>query len=217
MYRMKTNYLFALAFFLSGFNYLSAQENIPKHPPTQQKVEIKQFEDFGFSIGIAADWFIQDEADHLAWMDKGKKMMAGDNEKLIDRIEKAETNISYLLTVFKYPLDSFDSYNPSMTIVAENLNKLTEIKDTEQYLAYQKQLLEQSQPNFNIKGGFALKRINGQRFYSLQSMIRYGGEYIHQIYYTSIHKRQALSFIISYVSEEDQAELEKMLRSAIFR
>ena len=76
----------------------------------------------------------------------------------------------------------------------------------------QKQLLNQSQAGFRVRDGFQLKRLSGQRFYSMYSLIKYGGVYIRQVHYTTIHRGRALSVILSFVKDEDQMELEDMVR-----
>lgn len=209
--------LFLLALFFLLPHTIYSQSTIPVEAPLETEKTTYSFEKLGLSIQLFSNWAVQDTLSNEALMGKGKNIIAGDNEKLLEKLSSGEDNITYLLTAFKYPLDSSSEYNPSIALVAEDLSTLNTPIDAEQYLMVQKQLLEQSQSGFRVRDGFQLKRISGQRFYAMHNFIKYGGVYIRQVHYTTIHRQHALSFIISYVDEQDQMALEEMIRTILVR
>jgi hypothetical protein len=183
------------------------------------KVENNQYNNtfFAFKVKIPDNWVVQskDQTDRLT--DQGKELMAGNDKKLKAILDASEVNTANLLTVFKYEIGSAVDYNPSVAIIAENVKNYPGIKNGNDYLFQARRLLKQSQIQYDyIDEVFKTQNIGAKEFYMMNASINYMGILIKQIYYSTIIKKFSFSVIISYVTDEQKAELDKLLSSMEF-
>ena len=64
---------------------------------------------------------------------------------------------------------------------------------------------------------FEKELINNQEFYTMNCTIDYMGLNIKQIYYSTVIDRFCLSVLISYATDDQKRNLEKMISSMIFK
>lgn len=78
--------------------------------------------------------------------------------------------------------------------------------------------MEQSQFKYDsLDSEFIKENINGVEFYKMNAELNYRGLKIKQVYYSSVAKQFCLSFIISYISDEQKAELINSLNTLKIR
>ncbi|PKR80279.1 hypothetical protein CW751_10520 [Brumimicrobium salinarum] len=184
------------------------------------KIENNQYQNdyFNFTIDIPEDWFVQNKAQIEALQKQGKQMMAGDDEELNTIFEISEINTANLLSVNKYELGAPVEFNPSFGIVVENISHAPGVKKGSDYLFQVKRLLKQSKMNYeHIDEKFKKTIISGHTFYLMKCEIQYLDVSITQVYYTTITKMFAFSFITTYTDKKQRKELMEIFDSISFK
>ncbi len=188
-----------------GFDYGKVENNIYKN----------SF--FDFNITLPSDWVVQTKEQNDDLVEMGKDLVAGNDENLKTAIEASEINSAYLLTVFKHKVGTAVKYNPSLMLVAENLKLAPGIKTGGDYLFQTKKFLKQSQVKYNhIDQEFKKVNLDNQEFYKMNLDLNHMDFSIKQSYYSTIKKGFSINAIISYATDEQKDELEKMLNSLKF-
>lgn len=183
------------------------------------KVENNKFTNsyFNFEMPVPADWFIQSKEETKNMMQTGREMVAGDDENLKAVFDASEINSAFLLTVFKYEQGAAVEFNPSISILAENLKNYPGIKTGADYLFHTSRILAQSQVKYDrIDKEFDKEVINATDFYIMHTEMNYMGLSIKQIYYSAIVKGFSFDVIISYVDEDQKNELLSLINAMKF-
>jgi hypothetical protein len=172
---------------------------------------------FGFEMPIPADWFIQNKEQNESMMQTGKEMVAGDNENLRAVFDASEINSAFLLSVFKYEQGAAVDFNPSISILTENITNYPGIKTGADYLYNTGRVLAQSQVKYdNIDKEFAKEVISATDFYTMHAEMKYLGLSIKQVYFSTILKGFSFNVIITYVDDEQKDELISLINSMKF-
>ena len=172
---------------------------------------------FDFKVTLPPQWVVQsqEQTEHL--VEKGTDFIVGDNDNLKAVIKASEINSAYLLTVFQYEVASAVDYNPSIMLVAENLKLAPGIKTGSDYLFHTRKLLKQTQMQYNnIDGDFEKVMIDNQEFYKMNLDINHMGLNIKQSYYSTILNGFSVNAVISFVTEAQKDELDKIVYSIKF-
>jgi hypothetical protein len=172
---------------------------------------------FGLELDIPSGWVVQtrEETENLTEM--GKEFVAGDDENLKAVIDASKINSANLISVFQYEVGSAVDYNPNFMLVAENIKNSPGTKTGSDYLFQARKFLAQSKIEYShIDDKFEKKMINGQEFYVMNCNIEYAGLSINQIYYSTIVDGFAMNVIVSYTTDEQKSDLDKMLNSMAF-
>jgi hypothetical protein len=173
---------------------------------------------FGFKIDLPSGWIVQSKEQTAQIAENGKKLVAGDDEKLNAALKASEVNVANLLAVFQYELGSAVEYNPNIMMVAENIKAYPGIKKGSDYLFQARKLIQQGQFKYDyLSEQFKSETISGIEFYTMEGKINYMNLDIKQIYYSTVLKGFCLSIIISYVSDEQYEILKKSLNSLSFK
>ncbi len=172
---------------------------------------------FGLEITLPENWIVQSNEQSEQLQKKGKDLVVGDNQNLKAIIDASEINSANLLYAFQYEVGSAVEYNPGITIVAENIKDFPGIKSGSEYLFHTKRLLQQTKLQTQIDKESTLEAIDKQEFYTMNCAIDYMGITIQQKYYSTIIKGFALSFIISYTTEDQKSELLNSIHSINFK
>ncbi|MBN1501823.1 MAG: hypothetical protein JW982_16820 [Spirochaetes bacterium] len=188
-----------------GFDYGSIDSNIYKN----------SF--FSLTASIPEKWFVQSKETTQMLIEKGKDIVAGDDENMKAVIRASDVNTAYLLTVFQNELGTPVEYNASFMIMAENLKLYPGIKTGKDYLFSARRLMNQSQIKYDhLDEDFEKRSIGGKEFYLMNALIKYAGLDIKQTYYCTTLNGFALNVIISYVTDEQKAILDKFVSSIRF-
>lgn len=192
-------------FGVKGFDYGSVENSTYKNSY------------FNFEMNLPPTWVVQSKEQTEMIVETGKKIAAGDNENLKTMIKASEVNSAYLLTVFKHELGTAVPYNPNIMILAENLKMSPGVKKGNDYLYHASRILKQSQVNYNhIDSTFDKLNFDNKEFYIMNAILNHPNLELKQSYYTTIINGFALSFVISYASDEQKKELNSILESIKF-
>lgn len=145
---------------------------------------------FGLSLNFPDGWYVQNDA-----------------------IDLSEQNAAFLLSVYRYPLDT-QSFNYNFSCIAEDLSAYPEIKQSSDYM---EEMIEQfKNEDFKIDKDIYSKTIDGVKFSVVDAETSAGDVVVKQRYYSTIKKGYALTFIITYVDDSNLDELNKILDSINF-
>lgn len=173
---------------------------------------------FKLELTLPDNWIVQTKEQTENLSEMGKELTAGDNKNLKAIIDASEINTANLLVVFQYEVGAAVDYNPGFMLVAENLKNSPGIKTGSDYLFQARKILKQSQVQYNyIDDKFKKEIISGQEFYSMNCTIDYMGINIKQIYYSTIIDGFCLNVILSYESDEQKNNLDKVINSMNFK
>jgi hypothetical protein len=116
---------------------------------------------FNMTVTLPKDWYALDDESRKALMQKGKKMIAGQDKNLEAALDASELNNINLLVVYKYPPGTPVTFNPSLACVAEKVGHLPGIKTGSDYLYHAKKLMERSQLKYDFAENIYSEKIGG--------------------------------------------------------
>ena len=181
------------------------------------KNSIYQNNYFGMSVAIPKDWSIQDQQAQQRLMKTGGKLISGDDKNLQAVLKASELQSVNLFGVFKYPQGSAVTFNPSILAIAENVRQLPGIKRGKDYHFHARKLLESSQMEISFPKDIYTQQLGGIDFDVMEMEVSIRGIVVKQKYYATIMKGYALSIIVSFTTDEEQASLQKILDAVIFK
>jgi len=158
---------------------------------------------FGMQVRIPDGWQAQDNEATKALIERGRDLAAGDDKTLDAAIRASEQRSLTLLTVFKYAQGSPVDFNPSFMCVVERTQDLPGIKKGSDYLFHVRKGLSASKIAPVFEKEIYDTSLNGVDFGVLETKLVIGKSEIRQKYYTTILKGYAVSFIISYNTNEE--------------
>ncbi len=173
---------------------------------------------FNLNMTLPTDWVVQTKEQNDQLMKLGQEMLANDNENLKAAIKASEINTANLLTIFEHEVGSVVEYNPSMVLIVENLRFSPGIKSGKDYLTQSKKVLKQTQIKYNNIDDtkFEKVNVNKQDFYLMNLSLNHLNMNIKQGYYSILKNGFSINVIISYVTEKQKQELEKILNTLKF-
>jgi hypothetical protein len=166
---------------------------------------------FGFSVSLPADWNVQDQRAQQQLMKKGVQVVAGDDKNLKAVVKASELQTVNLFAVFRHPVGAPVDYNPGVIAVAERTRDLPGIKRGKDYFFHARKILEASKIQVSFPKEYYTERLANVEFDVMELEMTIGGKTVKQKYYTAIQKGYALSFIMSFVNDEDAASLQAIL------
>jgi len=166
---------------------------------------------FELKIPFNPEWSVQstDQMNQLAEM--GGKALAGDDKNMEAVLEASKINTAYLLAVFQHEMGTAVTSNPSFMSVAENIKNFPGLKDGSDYLFHTKELLKQTQMQYNYEKDVYKKTIGSKDFYVMEVSVDQMGVKMHQEYFCTLKNDFALAFVMSYSTEDEKAELYKII------
>ena len=171
---------------------------------------------FGLEIEVPADWHVLSQEQNTNLMNNSEQTVAEDNRTLQQAIETSKITTVILLTALQYGLEVSDSvFNPNIMFLAENLDGTDKVKSPSDYLLMTRNALQQDpMPKDFPFTSFQLKNIYGTNFAQMRIVNKTSDNQNYtQDYYVSLHKNFALSFILTYNSEIQRIDLERILNT----
>ncbi len=188
----------------------------PKFPDTFDLGEVQNStyhnNYFDLTIPVPDSFQVQSQEETNQLMNLGIDAIGETNAQLKKQLVAAAVKNAYLLTAFKYPIgtDTVD-FNPSIVVVAENVTQLLNVKRGEQYLAATQKLLKKAGMEYVFSDEIIQKNIDKTPFAFMEGYLDVGGMTITQHYYTRIDKGFALNIIISFLTKEDEREMNQII------
>ena len=111
------------------------------------------------------------------------------------------------MTIFKYELGTAVAFNPSLMVIAENVNSFPGIKTGKDYLFHSKNLLKQSPMDYTFDKEIFERTIGESKFHVMEAKLNLMETIITQEYMSTISKGFSLAIVISYTTEDEKSEL----------
>jgi len=178
---------------------------------------VYQNEYFGLSVPLPPEWIAQDQEARRKLQESGGKIVAGDDKNLQAAVKASEMTTVNLLAVLKHPMDTPVPFNPNLICVAERVDHIPEIKKGTDYLFQSKRLLETGQLKVSFPGEIYTESIDGREFGVMHVEIAMPGRTVSQKYLATIMKGYALTFIISFSTNEEETALHNILKTMTFK
>ncbi|WP_058486535.1 hypothetical protein [Defluviitalea phaphyphila] len=173
---------------------------------------------FGFTMEFPEDWHIATDEEREALMAATAEIVSKVDEDLAEDIDLASQETLYLALAYKYPpLEYTGGFNPNISCKANNLGLIDSviIKTGKDYLEYSKEALEETDLGYKI-GDISTEKIGDTDFYVLDVSLESPVITVYQKYYVKIIDKYALSYLLTYSSEEEKNELTDILNTVSF-
>jgi hypothetical protein len=172
---------------------------------------------FGLTVTIPKNWSIQSEESNKELSEMGTKMVAGENKNLERTLNAANEKQSlFLFSAFQHPLGTPVIYNTNISCVAEKVSHMPGIRRGSDYLFHARKILEMSKLEISFGEKITTENLGGIEFDVMSVVFPFGELALNQKYYAAVIKGYAVSFIISYVNEEGESSLQKILQTVKF-
>src|SRR5215471_10290945 len=168
---------------------------------------------FGMQVHIPEGWQVQDNEATRALIERGRDLAVGDDKNLDAMIRASEQRSLTLLTVFKYAPGSPVDFDPSFMCLVERIDGLPGIKKGSDYLFHVRKGLAASKLAPTFEKEIYETPLAGVEFGVLETKLVVGKLEIRQKYYTTILKGYALSYIMSYSSNDEMRVQDETLHS----
>ena len=165
---------------------------------------------FNFRMTIPFGWRVQGQDVKDLIDQKGREEIKSNNQNANARIDDSIANTVNLLTVFKYPVGTSQDFNASLICGAQWLNNTS--MTSSQYISNARRILQGSKDQYYFQP-ITTETVGGESFAVMEVET---AATIKQKYYAQIKNGYALFFIITFVTEEDEAVLKQALRSVRF-
>ncbi|MBT5231855.1 MAG: hypothetical protein HOM11_16445 [Methylococcales bacterium] len=170
----------------------------------------------GFSVTLPKDWVLQDQAAQRKIMKFGSKLLAGDDANLTAVLKASEQQAVNLFAVFQYPLGTPGLFNPSISMVAENVGAIPGIRNGQDYLIQTKAILQQGKMDVTIADNMVTEIISGQMFDSMHTVMKVGQVKVFQKYYAIKIKEYVLVAVLSFNDDDQATHLDRVLNTLVF-
>lgn len=169
---------------------------------------------FKLAIPLPDSFHIQSHEETNQLLNLGIEIIGENNEGFKKDLVASSVKNAYLLTAFKYELglETVD-FNPSLIVVAENLQLVPGIQTGKQYLEQTQKLLLDTDLDYSFSGDIVEAQIGHAPFANMTGFFQMGGMTITQDYYTRVEKGFALNIIVSYLEEKDKMEFDNIIQS----
>ncbi|WP_298900720.1 hypothetical protein [uncultured Psychroserpens sp.] len=169
---------------------------------------------FKMRVPFDTSWDVQSEEERKEISEYGKELV--EDEDLKRAIDASSINNASLFTAYQYELGSTLGYNPSISIIAENVSQHPQVKHGQDYLKEAQKIMEQMQMDYTFNYLDAPKTIGNHSFDMMNVDVDYLGSEFHQQYMATITKGFCLLLVISYDTDEQREELEAMVNRIVF-
>jgi hypothetical protein len=169
---------------------------------------------FKMRLPFDASWDVQSKEEKEEITELGKDLIEDQNFKR--SIDASEISNANLFTAFKYELGTTENYNPSISVIAENINQFPHVKRGRDYLDEAKIIMEQMALDYTFSYQDNPKILGNQSFDILNVEVDYFGSTYHQQYMSTITKGFSLLLVISYESDAQREELEALVDNIVF-
>ena len=173
---------------------------------------------FDFEIPVPDSWHVQNKEQIDQIRKKGSDMIAESNRGLAEKIKASDVGSAILLAAYKNSTDSInEEYNPSFSIMAENLGSMSGVKKGKEYLINVKKLMQKSGMTFSFPSGFYSQKVGNKEFDAMDVIMNINGLECEQTYYSIVDKNFALGIIVSSVGKEQKETLKDIINKIKFK
>ena len=171
---------------------------------------------FAFTLDLSDGWQIQENQTIQMMRQMGKEILSGDDENMKAALDLSDMTTVNLLLATKHPLGSEIAFNPNIASVAEKIDPSSGIFQGRDYLVNARKYMEMSRIQTEIEDSIGTLNLGGVDFDIMTVKMTHQDKSLSQKYYIAIMKGYALSFIVSYTSDEEYQALESLLATLKF-
>lgn len=169
---------------------------------------------FKMRVPFDTSWDVQSKEEREEITEFGKDLI--EDEDLKRSLDASEISNASLFTAYKHELGTSIDYNPSISIIVENLKDFPDVKRGRDYLEEAKKMMQQMQLEYAYDFQEEPKIIGNQSFDVLIVDVTYLGTQFRQHYMAAITKGFSLILVISYQTDSQREELETLIDSIVF-
>jgi hypothetical protein len=166
---------------------------------------------FNVTVEKPEGWYAQNTQESEALREKGGQMVAGDDKNMKAMVEASKQSTTPLFSFFEVAPGTPGKANPNVIGIAEDLKAAPGVKTGCDYLALAKQMAEKSQVKIEFSEKCESKNINGSEFNFMDAQIKMGNQVIKQRYFARVQKEHALSMVQTFMDEESEAKVDKVI------
>jgi hypothetical protein len=168
---------------------------------------------FGFRYAVPQGWTVHGEETQKVLSETGRDLVAGDDENKRRIMEAASKRSFHLLTVFEYPLGTPNKQNRGVQVLAENVAFAPGIQTGKDYLLIMAKGLASTQLQAAFEGDPVQETIDGIDFYHQALTMQISGKTVHELFYTTVEKGFAVSFLFTPQTDEGAHDAAKSMGS----
>jgi len=205
---------FCLVLMVSLINgaFLQAADDVFDYGKVEKGKYKNEF--FSFEMKVHTDWHPLTKEQSDALMKTSIDVISQGSEVLGMALKASEVNYAQLLAVFRHEMGSPVEFNPSISIMVENLKQAPGVKTGADYLYHTKRALEATPFSYSFSNS-SPERVSyaGMDFDAMTAYLSTTSNEIQQDYYCSVTKGFSICFILSYLDEDQGKALYEMFRS----
>ena len=171
---------------------------------------------FNMTIEIPENWTILSEDEKKDLMNKGMEIVAGDDKDFEEALKNNEYRNVYLISTYKYPLNTETTSNANFMSTAEKLSFFQGVKNGKDYLEEAKKLLGGTEMSYKFEKEIYNEKVGNKDFYVLETYIEAGEMRVSQKYYARVEKGYSLNFILTYTNDNEKKDVEDILNTVKF-
>ncbi|MGS2725449.1 hypothetical protein ACU8DI_02490 [Psychroserpens sp. BH13MA-6] len=169
---------------------------------------------FNLRLEYDPSWNVQSKQQMDEISELGRELVNDDNLK--KALKASEINNASLFMAYKYPEGTFIDYNPSFSLIAENVKNAPMVTSGKDYLIEAQKIMKQTQVNYDFDFDMERKQIGPHTFDVLNATGNYLDNEYQQQFMATITKDFCLLVVLSYKTEAQLAELESILGTLVF-
>ncbi len=171
---------------------------------------------FGMTMQLPKGWQVQNEEQKRAIMEGGRELVAGNDANMKALIRASEVKTASLLMMFQHEKGAPVDFNPSFTLVAENIATAPGIKSGNDYLFHARKMMERGQIKYSFGKEVYNKTIGNRDFAVMETSLDFNGLLVKQHYYFTIINQFSFFFIGAFMDDAQLQDLEKVVNSMQF-
>jgi hypothetical protein len=171
---------------------------------------------FNLTATLPSEWNYLDLEARQRMMNAGVKLVAGQDKNLSATLKAGELQTVNLLSAFKHKLGAPVPFNPSVQCIAERVRHMPGIERGKDYQFHAKKLLQAGQMKFTFPKDTTTETLGGASFDVMYMELSLPTVTVRQKYYTTIMNGYALTFIVSFSTEEEETVLLEVLKTVSF-
>ena len=169
---------------------------------------------FGMTAAAPEGWYVMDSEVTEKLMDLGKEITTADfDSRTKAAMESSMNRTTNIFGFLKYAPGAPRDDGAAIMALAEDVSIAPGIERGSDYFFHMRKLLEQPGSNTQINGDYTTVDIGGHSFDRMDVTMTTMGVPVQQRYFAARHGKHVIAFIQSYVTDEDLATLDGVLKS----
>lgn len=208
----------------------SGQQSSPPPAPAQRPAEVTlpdvgrlegtQYVNdyFGLSFSIPASWTVEDSTAKRAMLEAGAKAITPPDGKNKEQIEASVARSYYIISAHKYPRGTPSAgFNAHFGFYVERVPTAI-VKTGGDYLRQMVRTSSMTAVKIEPVGAVRAVKIGGADFDTLDTkMTLPNGVTAAQRWYVTVRQKVSLTFVLTYIDDDDVKTLEEVMKSVKFK